>query len=206
MTAAADTLADRIRPHVNAGRSGVSTPDRPPRRAGRVRRTLLVLAVMFVVTGLTLFGGTVLAPQFVDKVTGDAGVAIDKAIHGIVAPGALPEIRLGVEGGMSELDRCDGTFTEMVSYRVDDVLPLYAAHNICGGGIILGWPIGQHIRVAGSDVVYEVVEERFTPKWSHVDVLKGMSGEFMLQTCVFGENRMRILGLAPVGGAEASDE
>lgn len=169
-----------------------------PPRPSRGRRFLLVLSVLTLAGGITLFGASVFAPQVVDRVVGNTGVAIQKQVREIVAPGVLPELRLGIEGGMPELDLCDGTFTEMVGYRSDDVLPLYAAHNNCGGGIILGWPLGQHVRIAGAEAVYEVVEERYTPKWSSVDVLEGMTGEFMVQTCVFGENRMRIISLAPV--------
>ena len=107
---------------------------------------------------------SVFAPDLVDKVTGDVKVSVLKQFHQIFAPDELPTIRLGGEGGMVELDHCDGTFTEMVSYRIDDVLPLFAAHNNCGGDVILGWDLGQRVMVEGSDVVYEVVEERHTPK------------------------------------------
>lgn len=148
---------------------------------------------------------SVFAPDLVDKVTGDVKVSVLKQFHQIFAPDELPTIRLGGEGGMVELDHCDGTFTEMVSYRIDDVLPLFAAHNNCGGDVILGWDLGQRVMVEGSDVVYEVVEERHTPKWSNVEALVGMTGEFMVQTCFYGENRMRFLSLAPVGPAGSVD-
>ena len=71
--------------------------------------------------------------------------------------------------------------------------------------MILGWDLGQRVMVEGSDVVYEVVEERHTPKWSNVEALVGMTGEFMVQTCFYGENRMRFLSLAPVGPAGSVD-
>lgn len=150
---------------------------------------------------MSFLSASVFAPDLVDKVTGDVKVSVLKQFHQVFAPDELPTIRLGAEGGMVELDHCDGTFTEMVSYRIDDVLPLFAAHNNCGGDVILGWDIGQRVMVEGSDVVYEVVEERHTPKWSNVEALAGMSGEFMVQTCFYGENRMRFLSLAPVGPA-----
>jgi hypothetical protein len=171
--------------------------ERTRRRAGRARATLLTLAIVSMTIGLSLVGTTVLAPEATDRVTGNVKVAIHEQVQQIIAPGVLAEITLGVEGGMRELDRCDGTFTEMTSYRVPEVLPLYAAHNNCGGDVILAWELGQHVRVAGSNVIYEVVEERHTPKWSNVDVLEGMAGEFMVQTCFYGENKMRFLALAP---------
>ncbi|WP_404430775.1 hypothetical protein LG299_12675 [Microbacterium lacus] len=159
--------------------------------------TLLTLAIVSMTIGLSLVGTTVFAPEATDRVTGNLKVAVQERVQEIIAPGALSQITLGVEGGMRELDRCDGTFTEMTSYRLDGVLPLYAAHNNCGGDVILAWEIGQQVRIAGSDVVYEVIEERHTPKWSNVDVLEGMTGEFMVQTCFYGENKMRFLALAP---------
>ncbi|WP_136707101.1 hypothetical protein [Agromyces sp. H66] len=158
---------------------------------------LFVVAVIVTVLGLVLTGATVVAPDAVDKITGNLKVTVEQQIHQWVAPGELPTLTLGGEGDMRDLDRCGGEFTEMTSYRADGVLPLYAAHNYCGGDIILTWDIGQHVKVAGSDIVYEVVEERHTPKSSNADTLVGMAGEFMVQTCYYGENRMRFLSLAP---------
>ncbi|MDN3445753.1 hypothetical protein [Microbacterium sp. APC 3901] len=185
---------------VDRADSGATAPDRRPRRRGG----LLFASIVLVGLGASFLSASVLAPDLVDKVTGDAKVSVLKQLHQIVAPDELPTIRLGAEGGMVELDHCDGTFTEMVSYRIDDVLPLFAAHNNCGGDVILGWDIGQRVKVAGSDVVYEVMEERHTPKWSNVEALAGMTGEFMVQTCFYGENRMRFLSLAPVDTAASA--
>ncbi|WP_341956515.1 hypothetical protein [Microbacterium sp. LWH13-1.2] len=192
MTAGIEDLRtdDGIRPDAGSEQHPVT------RRRHRVG--LLGCSIVLVGLGVAFLAASTFAPEMVDKVTGDVKVAVQRQLHQIVAPGELPVIRLGAEGGMVELDHCDGTFTEMVSYRVDAVLPLFAAHNNCGGDVILGWDIGQRVTVAGSDVVYEVVEERHTPKWSNVEELVGMSGEFMVQTCFYGENKMRFLALAPV--------
>ena len=171
------------------------------RRRRRGGRLLLVPALVLVAGGIALALASALVPQAVDRVTGEAKVAVDTQIHRIFSPDTLPVIRLGDEGGIRDLDHCDGTFTEMVSYRVDDVLPLYAAHNFCGGDAILGWEIGQRVRVAGSDTVYEVVDERRTVKWADARLLQGMPGEFLLQTCFYGQNLMRFVALAPVAAA-----
>lgn len=183
-------------PHPCGGgpeRRADDSASRPPRHRG-----LLATSVLLVVLGAASVAVSLTAPDTVDRVTGDIRVAAGVQLHRILAPDRLPEIRLGGEGGMRELDRCDGSFTEMIGYRSEGVPPLFAAHNNCGGDVILGWEIGQRVAVAGSDVVYEVVEERHTPKWSGVDRLVGMSGEFMVQTCFYGENRMRFLALARV--------
>ena len=182
-----------------SGHAPDPAPPSPRRRRRRRRRIgLLAVSIALVGSGALLLAASMFAPDLVDRVAGEVKVAVQKQVHQIVSPDELPVIRLGGEGGMVELDHCDGTFTEMVSYRVDGVLPLYAAHNNCGGDVILGWDLGQRVRVDGSDIVYEVVEERHTPKWSNVDQLVGMSGEFMVQTCFYGQNRMRFLALAPV--------
>lgn len=145
-----------------------------------------------------VFAAIAIAPDTVQWATGNAKVATTKWASNLFQPDAIPEIVLGTEGGKRELDECDGRFTEMVSYRSAGILPLYAAHNVCGGDVILGWDIGQRVRVRGSDTVYVVVEERHTPQGTSGDLLRGMAGEFMLQTCFYGENRMRFLSLSPL--------
>jgi len=190
-----DVAVDRTA--ANGDEPGEPVTRRHPRR----RIGLLSTSILLVGLGASFLSASVLAPDAVDRVTGDVKVSVLKTFHEVFAPDELPVIRLGVEGGMVELDRCDGTFTEMVSYRIDDVLPLFAAHNNCGGDVILGWELGQRVTIEGSDVIYEVVEERHTPKWSNVEELTGMTGEFMVQTCFYGENKMRFLSLAPVDPA-----
>lgn len=190
-----DMTVDRIDSHQEE--PGESIRGHRPRRRGG----LLLASIVLVGLGLSFLSASVFAPDLVDKVTGDVKVSVLKQFQQTFAPDELPTIRLGDEGGMVELDQCDGTFTEMVSYRIDDVLPLFAAHNNCGGDVILGWELGQRVMIEGSDIVYEIVEERHTPKWSNVERLTGMTGEFMVQTCFYGENRMRFLSLASVGPA-----
>ena len=175
------------------------------RPRGRGRSGLLLASIALVGLGLSFLVASTAAPDAVDRVTGEIKVSVQKQLQQIFAPAALPELRLGAEGGLVQLDECDGTFTEMVSYRIDGVPPLFAAHNNCGGDIILGWELGQRVTVEGSDIVYEVVEERHTPKWSDIEALVGMSGEFMVQTCYYGENRMRFLALAQVDPQPRAD-
>ena len=187
------SLDERVRSTEPSAERSTRTP---PGRRGR--SGLLIASMALVVLGMSALVASTVAPDAVDRVTGTVKVAVQKQFQQVFAPDELPHITLGGEGGIAQLDECDGRFTEMISYRLDGVPPLFAAHNNCGGDIILGWELGQRVRVTGSDIVYEVVEERHTPKWSNVDVLVGMSGEFMVQTCFYGENRMRFLALAPV--------
>lgn len=198
-TRTGDCSPDHTR-HDEAVRPAAVTAELPavmPRRR-RGRSGLLVASIVLVTLGMGSLVASTVAPDAVDSITGNVKVAVQKQLQQVFAPDALPQLTLGDEGGLAQLDECDGTFTEMISYRIDGVPPLFAAHNNCGGDIILGWEIGQRVAVEGSDIVYEVVEERHTPKWSNVEVLVGMSGEFMVQTCVYGENRMRFLALSQV--------
>jgi len=192
---------------VLSGESPVAMPETAvaARSRPRGRVGLLVASIALVGLGASFLVVSTVAPDAVDRVTGDIKVTVQKQFQQIFDPDALPVLRLGGEGGLAQLDECDGTFTEMISYRVDGVPPLFAAHNNCGGDVILGWELGQRVRVEGSDIVYEVVEERHTPKWSDVEALVGMSGEFMVQTCFYGENRMRFLALAPVDPQPRAD-
>ena len=157
-----------------------------------------------VVVGLVVAGATMVVPELMDKVAGNLKVTVEKRASEWIAPGELPQVTLGAEGDTADLDRCTGEFTEMISYRAGGIPPLYSAHNNCGGDIILGWDIGQRVKVAGSDVVYEVVEERHAPQPSGAERLEGMSGELILQTCYYGENRMRFVALAPTPGFATS--
>lgn len=119
------------------------------------------------------------------------------------APAAMPTtaaVTLGVTGGQVELDRCDGTFTHTDLYGTTQP-PVWAAHNNCGGDVILPWETGQEIAVTLDGVVttYRVVETRDTPKKGATTAdLAGIGGELLLQTCYYGQNRMKFLALEPV--------
>ncbi|KQQ62663.1 hypothetical protein [Microbacterium sp. Leaf320] len=109
----------------------------------------------------------------------------------------LPSVRLGASGSAIDLDRCDGTFTEMVDYRQREVPPVWAAHNNCGGDTILPWKEGQRFLVG--DEEYEVVEVRLLPKYTATPKdLLGMKGELALQTCLYGEPLMSFVGATSV--------
>lgn len=161
------------------------------------RRTVPLVAVSLVFAALiTLFTVTVTQPAAVERVIGGLKVQAEATVAEVfdLPP---PTVYLGVLGDETELDWCDGTFIELEPYRVDGVLPVYAAHNNCGGDIILTWDIGDTVHIGGEQKPYVVVEERTTRKWSQISSLRGMAGELALQTCFYGEDRMRFLSLAP---------
>lgn len=163
-------------------------------RRGGWASTVAIVACLTL--GFAMVGSSVAAPEAVDRVIGGVRIAAGKAILG----DELPRIRLRDGGRIADLKSCRDEFVEIASYRAAGSLPLYAAHNLCGGDIILGWDVGQRVRVEGRDTLYEVVEERTLPKWSGSDQLEGMAGDLILQTCWYGVPRMRFMSLAPTTG------
>lgn len=175
----------------------MSLPQNSPPQPNRRRRSrALWWGIGFLLCAIGMLVWQLTAPESLERAIGEGKVAIQEAAQH-AAP-TYPTIRLGPEGGREALDWCDGKFIEMVSYRMSDVPPVYAAHNNCGGDVILGWNIGDTVRIDGRDELYTVVEERHTPKWSMVTSLKGMAGTLVVQTCYYGQDRMRFLALTPV--------
>lgn len=170
---------------------------RKPRARRRwLARVLTIGAILGIGLGVATVAVTAMYPEQAEHVYG--AVQRDVGAFRLEVLGEVPEVILGASGGMTELDRCDGTFTEMRSYEHDDVPPVWAAHNNCGGDVTLPWEIGQQVRVvhAGVEQLYVVTDIRITPKtWATVDDLLGLGGEFGLQTCFYGENRMKFVGL-----------
>lgn len=168
------------------------------RRRGALGAT--VGAVLIAAGGVVIVG-LIAAPEEVEYVYGTVKTTVTGSLDAAREDvfGDLPTVDLGATGGVAELDGCDGTFTEMSSYEREGVPPVWAAHNNCQGDVLLPWEIGQQLRVEGSDQVYEVVDIRHTPKtWATTDDLLGLDGSFALQTCFYGEDRMKFVGLEPV--------
>jgi len=168
----------------------------PERGHARRRSRALWWGIGFAVAAGAMLAWQLAAPDTLERAVGETKVAVQEVIA--EASPDYPTIRLGGVGGRRALDRCDGTFIEMRSYRMANVPPVYAAHNVCGGDEILTWKVGDTVAIAGRDTLYRVVEKRHTPKWSMVTKLRGMKGELVVQTCYYGQNKMRFLGLEPL--------
>ena len=189
---------------------GIIVGERAERRAETKRRgrrkgnlALGILAGVLGVSGIALLVGVFIVPDTVEKGYGalktSARGAVDKVQEQVFDE--YPTVELGVVGGVTELDRCDHTFTIMTSYERDGVPETGAAHNNCGGDVLLPWEEGQRVNVEGDgkDGLYEIVEIRYTPKvWATTDDLIGLQGELALQTCFYGEDRMKFIGLEKV--------
>lgn len=171
---------------------------RRSRRAGRLSTAVTVIGCGLVVGGVAIGGLGLVAPATVERLYGEARQSITELQTSIT--GELPRVRLGASGGIPELDRCDGTFTEMKSYEgTGRVPPVWAAHNACGGDVTLPWQIGQLVTIDDSGDTYEVVEVRDTAKrWVTTEALLDLKGDLALQTCYYGEERMKFVGLTLV--------
>lgn len=139
--------------------------------------------------------------QLVDDQPKDApegtGVGLSEEIAATLTPDS---VSLGATGGEAELKRCDGTFTHLTAYGAGLATPVWAAHNNCGGDVVLSWVIGQQVTVTTGDTsaTYVVVDARETSKTKgKTEDLIGMTGLLLLQTCYYGEDRMRFVGLDP---------
>lgn len=182
-------------------------PDNPRRSRGRI--ALAVVSIALFLLAAAILVAMVFFPTQTERLVGEAKVEVEKAAA--AASNQTPTITLGPEGGTRALDDAEsGTFIEMVGYRMEGVPSVYAAHNNRGGDIILGWELNQTVHVVdsttGTEGDYIVVEERFTKKWSNIDELVGMRGPITVQTCYYGEDRMRFLSLVPVAEWEAEQE
>ncbi|MGW9159713.1 hypothetical protein [Microbacterium sp. NPDC055665] len=142
-----------------------------------------------------MLSAAVLAPESVEAAWGSVRAVVVSAPQALT--GDLPEITLGRSGTAADLDTCDGTFTQMLEYSNPQAPPVWAAHNNCGGDVVLPWTEGQQFRIG--DTVYEVLEVRRLPKFtSTARDLTGLGGELALQTCLYGEHTMAFLGASPV--------
>jgi hypothetical protein len=165
---------------------------------------LRAVAAVLILGGVALGVLALVAPQRIEGAYGATKVAIDRAASDLRSTvfHDLPHARLGVAGGLPELNRCDDTFTLMSSYTSDGVPPVWAAHNNCGGDIVLGWKKGDHVVIDtadGGSAEYEVVEVRDIDKtWSSTADLVGLEGDLALQTCFYGRQLMSFVGLSAV--------
>lgn len=160
-----------------------------------IRRGVRVLVVAaLAATGGALLAAPQVAPTTVDQATGKAR-AVWRQIEARVTGQEYPVIRLGGAGGQAELDACDAKWVEQTTYRVDDLQPVYAAHNYCGGDIALDWDTGDLVDVAGRGL-HRVTDVKAIPSTARADDLIGLKGELLLQTCFWGSERTRIVALS----------
>lgn len=165
-----------------------------------------VLVVALIALGVAGLISTTVAPEWTEEVVGNAVAQVQQtAVNTGVAP--PPVLTLAGPGGQAELDRCDGTWTQMIQYiEVGVPQPVHSAHNGCGGNPLLTLEMGGTIDVRqldGNVVTYQAVDERRVAQvgTTTADIM-GMGGDLILQTCFWDNSTMRFVGLSPVEGAD----
>lgn len=171
-----------------------------------MRGLLTFVGVALLVTGVLTLGALAVYPDQTAAVLGDLKTTAQSTVEDVT--GETPHVGLGETGRVELLDICDSLFYGMESYQVNaELIPVYAAHNNCGGDVVLAWDVGDRIYIEGDGHagLYEVVEVRITPKtWATTDDLVGLTGELALQSCYYGVDQMRFLGLSPVAEGDAA--
>jgi hypothetical protein len=182
------------------------TSTAPRRRHPVLRAVGYVGGSLLVVGGLLLGAAALLWPSQVEQAYGEVQITVGQWRTQQV--GEVPIAHLGATGGKGLVDRCDGTFTEMESYERDGLPPVWAAHNNCGGDVVLPLAIGDLVDLEhdGATVRYRVIDVRETSKvWVTTEAIIGLHGELALQSCFYGGSGvpMKFLGLVR---AEAGDD
>lgn len=109
-------------------------------------------------------------------------------------------IGIGAFGWQAELDACQWVLLDMVA---SVPLPIVAAHNYCGGGIVLEMQPGDTVTLSGYgyDGTYVVTGSR--DAWTGADAasaVAGMDGEVVLQTCYWNDDGTeRLVSLRLIG-------
>lgn len=97
-------------------------------------------------------------------------------------------IAITAVGLQAEVDQCQWVLMDFSSAVP---LPIVAAHNFCGGGIVLEMVPGQRVVLSGAglDGAYTVVASK--DAWADqdaADALSGLAGDVILQTCYWEDN------------------
>ena len=102
-------------------------------------------------------------------------------------------------GWQNELDACQWVLMDMVA---EVSLPIVAAHNYCGGGVVLEMQAGDSVTLGGYgyDGTYVVTGSRdASAGGSAAEAVAGMDGDVVLQTCYWEDNgTLRLVSLRRV--------
>ena len=103
-------------------------------------------------------------------------------------------------GGQAEIDASNGAvyYDEVAQWLGR---PYVAMHNSAGAWRWTQWSTGQRVRLSGVvSGLYEVVEMRWGVRRDQADVLPGVAGDVLLQTCeTGGTGGNLVVGLRKVG-------
>lgn len=105
-----------------------------------------------------------------------------------VAAPASWSIGISAFGWQNELDACQWVLMDMAA---EVPLPIVAAHNYCGGGVVLDMQIGDSVTLGGYgyDGTYVVTGDRdASAGGSAAAAVSGMDGDVILQTCYWNDD------------------
>jgi len=102
-------------------------------------------------------------------------------------------ISITAVGLQAEVDACQWVRMDFSSAVP---VPIVAAHNFCGGGIVLEMKVGQLVSLGGTglDGMYQVVASK--DAWADqdaTDAISGLTADVILQTCYWEDDGHLIL-------------
>lgn len=171
-----------------------------PAFRGRVRPVLAVLSALLVGGGVAGLGWSLSDPDGAALLYGQVHQSVDDVISAV--DGTSPTVYLDVDGGAAALKTCDDRFSE-VAPAVGERPGVWAAHNLCGGDVVLGLELGDTVLVDAAGVVESfVVNDSIlgSKTATYVDDLAELRGELILQSCYYGgtDVPMRFVSLSKV--------
>lgn len=182
------------------------TPRVRARGRPRWRRLMGVLGAVMIFTGAVVGIAAIFAPEQTESASVSVVAAVRAGVHHAAAAAndGVPTVVLGGAGDAADIDACSGEFIGVQEYlgKPAGLQPTFAAHNGCGGDVILDWQLGQHVDViapAGDTVRHQVVDIRVVPQFGSTTVdIEGVGGALLLQTCFWVADDMRFVGLSPL--------
>ena len=123
-----------------------------------------------------------------------------EAPAGPIVAGPDWAISISAVGLQAEVDQC---MWVRMDFSAAVPVPVVAAHNYCGGGIILEMVAGQTVTLSGAglDGSYVVGDGKDARADDYADeAVAGLSGDVILQTCYWSDDgALRLVGLHRVG-------
>jgi hypothetical protein len=173
------------------------------KRSRRARRVLLPLlaSVVAVAGGFGLLQ-TVAPTAAAATTTSDTRMLASlHPAHKVVTRAAVhiqkPDWSIGITaiGLQAEVDACQWVRMDFSSAVT---IPVVAAHNFCGGGIVLEMQLGQTVAVSGAGLDGDYVVVATKDAWADqdaADAISGLSADVIVQTC-YWENDGHLLLVA----------
>jgi len=135
--------------------------------------------------------GAVVVPRDAPTAAPAAPESAQEPPSGRPADPVAAEIAIDTVGYQEELDRC-----LWVKMSLTPIAPIVAAHNYCGGDVVLGLGRGDRVRLSGLELdgVYVVTGDREVRTGELVSVAtEGLVADVILQTCFWRTGTTRLV-------------